>query len=202
MIPTDANLCRAVADSYNAVPSIAVGDVRLVVTRQPWGHIVAVPGTREGVLADWIRDLSAMPHESRAHPELGECHSGCLSGAEMALAPLLAVVGSDPYVLTLHSLGGGVGVLLAAMATEAGRPPVRIVSFGCMRNSIGSAVPRILKDVEGIHYRNGGDPVVDLPDWPYGEWRTRTQLGVAGRPSVSDHFVAAYLAAMEAREAA
>lgn len=202
ILPTDLDLCRAVADSYRAVPSIAVGDVRLVVTRQDWGHIVAIPGTREGVLADWIRDLSAMPHESRAHPELGECHSGCLSGAEMALAPLLAVIGTDPYVMTLHSLGGGVGVLLAAMATVAGHPPARIVSFGCMRHSIGPAVPRILADVPGAHRRHGGDFVPDLPYRPYGEWRARTQLGAVGRPKVADHFIAAYLAAMEAREAA
>lgn len=198
MIPTNLDLCRAVADSYRAVPSIAVGDVRLVVTRQAWGHIVAIPGTREGVLADWIRDLSAMPHESRAHPALGGCHSGCLSGAEMALAPLLAVVGADPYVMALHSLGGGIGVLLAAMATLAGHPPARIATFGCMRHSIGHAVPHILTDVPGVHFVNGGDFVPNLPGWPYGAWKARTQLGAAGRPSVSDHFIAAYLSAMEA----
>jgi hypothetical protein len=93
-------------------------------------------------------------------------------------------------------------VLLAAMATLACRPPARLVTFGCMRNSIGPAVPGILADVQGIHYRNGGDFVPDLPDWPYGEWRARTQLGAPGLPCVSDHFIAAYRAAMAAPEAA
>ncbi|HEX4366615.1 MAG TPA: hypothetical protein VH023_07285 [Rhodopila sp.] len=193
---TDIEACHAVADSYGSVPSVAIGDVRLVITRKPWGSIVAIPGTREAVLADWVRDLWAFPHESRQHPELGECHDGCLAGAEMALAPTMAAVGNDPYVVAAHSLGGGVGVLLAAMMTRAGRAPVRITTFGCMRHSIGPDVPGILAAVPGVSYRNGGDPVPGLPPWPYADWRVAAQLGARGGDSIPDHFIAAYQAAM------
>ena len=100
---TDPEACSLVAASYTAVPTIQVSDVRLVITRQPAMTIVAIPGTREDVLADWIRDLSAMPHESRTHPRLGECHDGCLSGAESVLDAALNAL-DDVYLYDIDSL--------------------------------------------------------------------------------------------------
>jgi hypothetical protein len=191
----DLDACAAVSDAYGAVPSIAVGDVRLVITRKPWGSMIAIPGTRKDVLADWIRDLAALPHESRTHPQLGECHSGCLSGAEMAFDPALRAIGDDPYILALHSLGA-LGVLLGAMLTLAGKPPLRIVTFGAMRVSIGADVPNILHAAAGVSYRNAGDPVMGLPPWPYGHWRAETQLGADAPDWIPDHYIEAYSAAL------
>ena len=189
---TDLGLCRAVAASYGAAPTITVADIRIVYR----DGVLAIPGTRETVAADWIRDLSAWPHRSRAHPRLGVCHDGCLTGAEAVLDAAQAAIGDTPYVMTLHSLGAGVGVILAALLTLWGHPPARIVTFGAMRCCVGADIPGILKDIPGVHYHHGGDPVPELPPWPYREWRERTQLGQVGIPSIPDHFIAAYLAAM------
>lgn len=187
---SDHDLCRAVAESYDVPPTVCVGDVRLVITRMPDYAIVAIPGTRETSTADWARDMAAWPAVSKEHPLLGHCHDGCLRGAETVRLAFLAAVGVSPFVVAAHSLGAGIGVLLAAMLPV---PPLRLVTFGAMRASIGVAVPTILHDVPGVHYRHGGDPVVDLPGWPYVEWRDRTQVGPIRGPCVSDHFIAAYL---------
>ena len=189
-MPSDLALCRAVAGSYEVTPSIAAGDVRLVITEQDGICIVAIPGTRATVAADWVRDLSAWPDTSRTHPNLGECHDGCLTGAEMVVQAAAAAVADRPFAVVGHSLGGGIAVLLAAMMP---RPPVRLVTFGAMRAAIGYQVREILAPVPGAHYRNGGDPVPDLPGWPYREWRVRVQLGVAREPCIHDHFIVNYL---------
>lgn len=187
---SDHDLCRAVADSYDVPPTVCVGDVRLVLTRLPDCLVVAIPGTRETSIADWARDLAAWPSVSKEHPLLGHCHDGCLRGAEAVRLAFLAAVGASPFIIAAHSLGAGIGVLLTAMLPV---PPLRLVTFGAMRCSIGIAVPTILHDVPGAHYRNRGDPVPDLPDWPYGQWRDRTQLGEPRLPCISDHFIASYL---------
>lgn len=190
----DAENVRLLGASYGvATPTIQTADIRLVRT----GNVWCIPGTREDVLADWVRDLHAIPQESRTHPAIGECHEGCLTGAELVLLEFMAAIGADPYVIVGHSLGGGIAVLLAALATLAGHPPARLVTCGAMRCCIGPAVPTILLPVPGAHYHDGGDPVTDLPNAPYGQWRERTQIGaVKDYYWIQDHYISAYMAAM------
>lgn len=188
---TDADLCALVATSYTAAPSTTVaGDVRLVLT----GDVLCIPGTRPGVLADWLRDLDV---RTRHDPVLGDCHGGCLSGADAAMAWLIAnrLTTEFPRVIVGHSLGGGIASLLAALSLVAGFPVDRLVTFGSMRSCKGPTVPSILGAVPGVHYWHELDEVPGLPSF-YDHWRTPTRIGRPDLWLLADHAIAAYAAAL------
>lgn len=200
VIPSDRSLCGLLVDSYDVVvPTLAVGDMRYVVTPLPGLNVVSIPGTRPEYIADWIRDLAIAEHRSRLHPQLGVGHDGCMTAAEAAIRQFLDLIGSVPYAVVAHSLGGGVAVPLVSLAVLAGRPPVRLVTCGAMQVCVDDAMPKILKPVPGLEYVHEDDVVPDLPPEPYGSWRPDwAQLGERSSwiRSIEDHAVARYQAAM------
>lgn len=190
----DAALCALVAASYDTTPIATVaGDVRLVLT----GDVLCIPGTRVGVLADWMRDLDAA---EITDPVLGRCHAGCLAGADAIAAWLIAGRRPTewPRVIVGHSLGGGIASLLAAIHVLAGQPLDRLVTFGSMRSCADPTLPGILAHVPGAHYWHYGDPVPDLPPDPYQHWRVPTMVGAPEwwPVDIPDHYMTAYVAAM------
>jgi hypothetical protein len=138
LAPGDLDLCALAAAAYDVLPtgqvigsrsepmcreaSVALDwqDCRVIVH----GTVAAVRGTVPDVMANWLRDFEVAGELCRKHPLLGRCASGALDAAE-ALVDLLPA-GVD--CVTGHSLGGQIGVLLAALLHLDGKE-VRLVTW-------------------------------------------------------------------------
>jgi len=107
-------------------------------------------------------------------------------------------------VLTGHSLGGALALLLAAKLCLIGRPPASVITFGAPHVSIGGEMADLF-DVAGLvpqMYRHGADCVPLLPPTEFG-WLHPAPLIPIGHPATGilagevDHAVARYCAALE-----
>ncbi len=55
-----------------------------------------------------------------------------------------------------------------------------------------------LRNAELQNPRPSGRGACQLPNWPYGEWRARTQIGPSALPDdIAAHSIAAYLARLK-----
>lgn len=147
-------------EAYVATPDIGKADSasRAIVRQTAAGLVVAFPGSDN--LPCWIADLNAIP---RPVPGMGIVHSG-FYGAWEAIAPqVIAAIGDQPVTLVGHSLGGSISVLAAASLTLAGKPPAAVYAFEPARASFDLTLRVLLSKVPLHLYRNGSDPVTDLP---------------------------------------
>ena len=190
----DRELAAIAGDTYVAAPTWRAGDVHALFTLRRGLRIVAVRGTTADP-ADWLRDLSAMP----AHdPDIGLCHAGFLAGAR-ALAAQVASSRADlcGAVLTGHSMGGAIAILLAGLLRARGTWLRAVVTFGAPR--CGSwTLRRALRDLPLRLYRNGDDPVPDVP-WVPALYLHPRKLIAIGQPAldpIADHHIAAYRRAL------
>ena len=195
-------LAGLAAAAYASPPTFRAGDIHAVLTEQAGVTVLAVRGTQPDNLGDWLRDLDVVP---RWHPVLGFCHRGFLDGAE-ALRPLTRAALQDAPVLVLtgHSMGGAIALLLAALMSARGeRLPAATVTFGAPRAGT-QALARCLIGCEKALYRNGDDPVPDVPlamppELPLPEYQQPAPLRQVGTPSgdpLSDHAIARYIQAV------
>lgn len=179
---TDHDLAALCAASYTRATWTA-GDMAALQS----GAAIAVRGTRPDCLADWCRDLDLLPE---IDPLFGPVHAGFLGGAQL-LYPALRPHLTAETVLTGHSLGGAVACLLAALALADGIAVAALVTFGAPR--VGG--PRLVRYLAGLdvrQYRDGDDPVTEVPA---GYQHVRLPLIEVGHPvlvAVEDHFVAEY----------
>lgn len=128
-------------------------------------YYLAIRGTEsgglisEGGIRDVIRDLRVIPSR---HNYLGWCHSGFLKGA-LAISRsgwLRQELKDDaPIVVTGHSLGAGVGQLLALILHSEGYNVRNFVGFGMPRCFIGNRD----FDLDIVHYRCMDDIVSNIP---------------------------------------
>lgn len=147
-------------EAYSAKPDIGVADSasRAIVRQTADGLVVAFPGTDN--LPGWIADLKAIP---RAVPGMGNVHAG-FYGAWEAIAPqVIAAIGDQPVTFVGHSLAGAMAILAAATMTLAGKPPVAVYAFEPPRASFDLTLRVLLAKVPLHLWRNGSDPVTDLP---------------------------------------
>ena len=175
--------------------TFAVSDIHAVVTSIDNMSIVAFRGTVPTSWRDWFRDVDAVPTPVMDHPRLGCCHRGFMSGAE-AILPLLLPELTGPVAFTGHSLGGALAVSAAALLTDLGRPPAVLTTFGAPRVGIGGRLAEVLAGVPGRSFRNGSDPVVEVPIWPFRHHRALTDIGVASIDAIADHAISRYAAAL------
>ena len=144
-----------------------------------------------GIL-DVFRDLRIWPwRDDRIQ---GWVYAGILKGASMVVdRRLIKELARDkPIRMEGHSMGGAMAQVAHALMLAEGFPVVGSVVFGC---------PKVFSDPPdlpgAIHYRNGSDPVTQLPlSLPFinykhaGEFR---QIGSPGRWwSVRDHSCQSY----------
>lgn len=200
---TDLQLAQAALDAYSKPASLPIPetgtDVRITIVDE--AMLVSFRGSK--TLQDWIRDFRFAPIVLRAHPQLGPCHDGFLRGVESVIGPILnATIGKKVYI-DGHSLGGALAVGTAALFTLAGRPVETVVTFGAPRFGMAPFVS-LLKPVTVRQYRNGNDPVPDLPLSVAPEFLfldSRDPRIVIGAPCLIDvecHLMANYMAAMTA----
>jgi fermentation-respiration switch protein FrsA (DUF1100 family) len=147
------------AGSYGAQATVVAGDVHAVITQAPGVAVVAFRGTVPSSWADWLRDFEAWPVR---HEGMGWCHRGFLDGGMDLWPALQPLIAGRRVILTGHSLGGALAIITAGLMTLAGNPPEALVTFGAPRVG-GSALRQLLAPIPIRQYRNGNDPVPDVP---------------------------------------
>ena len=194
MLP-DADLASVATLAYTAAPTFRAGDVHALFTLAGGVRVLAVRGTTADP-ADWLRDLSAMPVRDR---DLGFCHQGFLAGARGVLA-LASGADLGGAILCGHSMGGAIAILLAGLLRARGIPLRAIVTFGAPR--CGSwRLRRALRALPLRLYRNGDDPVPDVPFLPGFYLHPRALIAI-GEPAIdplADHAIASYARALAPR---
>ncbi len=201
-MPLDLELAQACAATYSSPASLPVPSsgayVRITATAQG-DKIVAFRGSVTA--EDWARDFICAPIVDREDPQLGRCHAGFLDGAESVTGSIAAALGSDPYYLSGHSLGGALALGVGGLMMCAGRKPAAIVTFGAPRFGMAKFAA-VLAPVPVRQYRRGNDPVPILPfDVPplleFLDARDPLiAVGVAEPDPFSCHAIAGYVAAV------
>ena len=194
---TDIDLVQACADSYTLpdhywMHSWSADDINVKHRVINGCDIVSFRGTADVV--DWFTDFKAWPADD---PVLGMCHAGFLEGMDRVFSEVLPVLGQVIYV-TGHSLGAARALIFAALCRKAGRPPAALVGFGTPRVG-GSKLASILEGTPMRLYRNGLDPVTEVPlGLLYQHPVKPTQIGNAdmAHDPIKDHFIASYCAAL------
>lgn len=171
-MPTDYELALFCSCAYDLMPSGTIidhNDLRLVID----GDMVTVRGTVLNSFENWLRDFDALPLAS----DFGMCHAGFLHGA-LNLLPLVLDRITPNYVLTGHSLGGAIVIILGAMLVRVGKPPSRLVTFEAPKAG-GMQLRMPYANISVTQYRYGNDPVTDVPFLPgvYEHLRDLTNIG-------------------------
>jgi triacylglycerol lipase len=94
---------------------------------------------------------------------MGSVHSGFVDAWEAIAAQVVAAIGDKPVTLVGHSLGGSLALICAAALTLAGKPPVAVWAFEPARVSYDLTLRNLLAKVALHLWRNGSDPVPNLP---------------------------------------
>ena len=190
---SDIDLCHMSAAAYSeAAEGWRAGDVLAV----PWhiGDVTAIAfrGTVPSNAKDWVRDLDFCPTWRR---RLGWCHRGFVTGAESVLPQIEKSERGRPLVFTGHSLGGAMALAAAALLVRRCFDVRALVTFGAPRVG-GPKLRRVLANVRVTQYRNGNDPVSDVP-WPYQHVRRLDLIGQAKLDPISAHSLILYAAALQ-----
>lgn len=200
MIPS-LRLAQLCSDAYTAPPAWQRTPDRLRVDaracrfqEERW-TVVAFPGTDD--IGDALLDARAWP---RLDPEMGFIHAGFLEAIQGLSAALLSdldgAARAGRLVFTGHSLGGALALLAGAIFTLHSGRPVQLVTFGAPRVGMGK-LSRILRAVPMLReYRNGGDPVTEVPCWPYRHVRPLIPIGRPALVDAEDHRIASYIDAL------
>ena len=203
--PTDLRLVTYAKAAYEAKPDFSVsGDLAAIARRTRGGtQIVAFRGTEIADLENIAVDLAAWPAWRKG---LGWCHGGFLHGAEAFLKlPAfwdVAVETTRPRVFVGHSLGGALALLAAALAKQAGKPPVLVATFGAPRPGF-ARLAAYLASIPIRRFEHAGDPVPTLPRrfWPF-DYRTpgsSIMIGAAEPDPISNHLLETYIEALESQ---
>jgi hypothetical protein len=195
MTVTDLQLAGAVNNLYNDSPAFddilwpAADDGVCVALRRIGDDDIVV--FRGSVTAqDWARDFLALPHETEAHPTLGDVHAGFMLGMDAAYAHVVPLLRSSVYV-TGHSLGAGRATLFTGLLVAAGRTPIGRVVFGEPRSGCADLAALVNKVGVNRSYRNadptgrGHDLVTDVPTDPPFEHAVQL-TDIFGKPADDD----------------
>lgn len=157
----DYTLAQASIDAYSHHTWSTDADIEALVGWWEGEYVIAFRGT-EFDFEDILRDIRGVPWYDN---DLGWCHSGFLKGARSVWPHVKREIQDNPpYVLTGHSLGGALALIVGAMMVKNETPPKLIVTFGAPRPAFGH-LGDILKDVEIRQYKHGNDCVTSHP-WP------------------------------------
>jgi hypothetical protein len=180
----------AYAASPDGLVIDAGNDIRAVLTELDGDLVVAIRGTLLTSVDNILTDLDAIPS---FHAEIGNAPRGFLLAA-MSLMPLLAPhIAGRQVVVTGHSLGGSVAILVSALLAVAGTPPVETVAFEPARTGLSPLAAR-LKSVKGTIYRFGNDPVPEVPPWPYRHPWSVTEIGHPMLDPIACHAIGGVIA--------
>ena len=146
-MPTlDRALAGLAFDAYHQPPTFsAAGDVHACVSSRPPMRASSRFAAPRSTRRDWLRDLDAN-FVFVFHPQLGRMHRGFLAGATAILPRIVLPSPPQPLVLTGHSLGGALALIVGALLLVNATPIAAIVTFGARRAGM-SDFCGVLKDV-------------------------------------------------------
>lgn len=202
----DLELARLCERAYREHTRV-VGELEYLVSEVDGAPAVVVRGTetREFMSGfgwiDVIRDLRILPWYDR---RVGWAHAGMLKGARRLFEELhifeafrasSPVLTAERVYVTGHSLGAGVGLILAHIMRYYGAR-VTFVGFGTPRSMISKLDPGL----EARFYRQGDDPVTEVPRWWMGGY-SALPVEQLGRPDwkagAKDHSLERYIYQIE-----
>lgn len=187
----------AYAASPDGLVIDAGNDIRAVLTELDGELVVAIRGTVITSLENILTDLDVLPS---MHAHLGTVPRGFVLAA-MSLMPLIAPhVAGRQVVVTGHSLGGSVAILVSALLAASGTPPVETVAFEPARTGM-AALPVFMASLKGTIYRFGNDPVPEVPPWPYRHPWSVTAIGHPMLDPISCHSMAGVVAWLQSQHA-
>jgi len=175
MMPSDldvARLCQAIYDTPQAAGFDHLWTNGLAfVGHKKFDNTDCIIWRGSFTGLDWLEDLEAVPAN---WPGLGTVHAGFLGGVLWDKARVDAVCGKS-VIVGGHSLGAAHAQIYAAMRVADGKPVDRVVVMGSPRPACG-AMRDLLAAVPLANYRNVGDPVTDVPTFPFLEMRPFTDI--------------------------
>lgn len=198
---SDADLVAASAATYATHEPTFVGlsgavcAFRTMVDGLP---VYAIEGTHDRL--GWALDFMALPVPSHAtieHPDIGWVHSGLNAATDSIWPQLFAAMSQDKeYAVTGHSQGAGLTVIVTARMVALGHPPVRWAAFAPPRVGFKKMIDLAAR-APGAGYRNGNDPVTDVPFraepfWIYEQVPLR-RGGAVCRPPWDAHHIDRYI---------
>lgn len=202
---TDRDLVLASAATYTTADADFTGlsgTVRAFRTMVDDTAVYAIEGTHDAL--GWALDFMALPvpsHVTAQDPDVGWVHSG-IAAALDSIWPImyLAMLSEKKYAITGHSLGAGLAVIATARMVGKGRPPIRWAAFAPPRVGFKKMIDMVAT-VPGTGYRNGNDPVTDVPFkaeplWIY-EQVPLIRGGAACHPPWDAHHIPLYVALEE-----
>lgn len=207
---TDLDLATLCWSCYNDTNTFD----RIVFTSGVWAGIKHYPDCSaiafrgSTTIEDWLRDFQGTMVDD---PALGRIEQGFLSGMRDVAAHLVDEIPKLPKSKTLyitgHSLGAARAFILAGLICAAGSGLAinSVVTFGPPRPG-DARLKHILAPVDIRAYKNGNDPVCDvpvmLPLFPYIAPRALLPVNVA--PAADDpwgllahHHIELYIQAMK-----
>lgn len=205
-IITHKQLAIAANRSYDA-HTFSTHECEVLVEIQHDHQVIAIRGTEGAKLItglgimDVIRDMRFIPWY---HPVLGWAHAGFLKGAVRIFDDVTQHINKDvPVILTGHSLGAALALLVGVLLKHSGYDVVEYVGFACPRTFVYNK-QRHNKNAEVRFpitiYRFENDIVPILPfafPFYYHHPVELTQLGDgSGIPSLLDHGMDNYVEAM------
>ena len=164
---TDHDLVLAAAATYKTADATFYGlngTARAFRTLVDDTAIYAIEGTHDSL--GWALDFMALPissHVTAEDEDIGWVHSGINAVLESIWPALIAAMSKDEkYAITGHSLGAGMALLATARMVAFKHPPVRWAAFAPPRVGFKKMVD-LVATIPGNAYRNGNDPVTDVP---------------------------------------
>lgn len=153
------NLCVACYEEPAAFDAIIDQDgVWVGVKHYEDCSVIAFRGST--TFLDWVRDFEA---SMVPDPTLGWVEMGFLRGMRDIKAHVDTIVPyNKPMYITGHSLGAARALLFAALCNAAEEEIAAVVTFGSPRPG-GQKLKNILALVPVRSYKNGDDPVTDVP---------------------------------------
>jgi len=207
-IPSDGELVRYAAATYlpEAQPFIEDIDHSIRVfltTRQDGLNVFAIEGTHSPL--GWALDFFGLRTEDQQgfeHATLGWLHGGFYDAAVAALPRLALEAVRGPYVITGHSLGAALALLIGGLLIQDEKlgvsHPIKICAFAPPRVG-GKLFVETVMTVPLSAYRFGNDPVpeipIALPGFPY-EQVPLIEIGSPKLDPFACHSIANYVAAV------
>lgn len=184
-------LAQYSAQSYSS-HTISVDNVECLIIPHEEYTVVAIRGTekitKKRGLIDWLRDLLIVP---KKYHTLGWCHAGFGDGAWDIAMPILSQLDPlKPVVITGHSAGGIIALMVAKILHSKGINVIEWVGFGSPRGFIGN----LEWPFKLTAYRHGKDIVTYVPTLGYCHQVKLSKLpNSSWYPNVADHGLAHYI---------
>lgn len=151
------------------------------------GLIVCVRASKDS--RDWVQNFLALPTKDRL---VGVVHDGFLAEARQIMRQIAPALQGRRFVITGHSRGGAIALVLGGLLKGSGLVADAIVTFGAPRAG-WRGLAEALQGIPVRQYRCGGDPVPYWPDAPYVDVVPLHQIGTGLLNPLSDHAIGRYV---------